>query len=85
MSKMAETVNWKDLQPLEFQFMSRDTPQHNNLAGLAFPHLAERARAMMGAAHVPQEIQGKVAVGAICCATQLDGLQVMKVGDVTAT
>ncbi len=37
---------------MDFEFTSRDTPQYNNLAELSFPHIAGKARAMMGAAHV---------------------------------
>ena len=39
----------------------------------------------MGAAHVPTDIRGKVAIEAIKCATQLDGLVVVKLGDKIGT
>jgi len=78
-------VSYAPLQPVNFEFTSRDTPQHNNLAELAFPYLAGKARAMMGAAHVPDDVRGKLAIEAIKCATQLDGLRVIKVGDKTGT
>ena len=74
LEKRAGSVDWKPIQPVEFEFTSRDTPQHNNLAELAFPYLAGRSRAMMGAAHVPDESRGKVALEALNCATMLDGL-----------
>ena len=73
------------MQPLEFEFTSRDTPQHNNLAELAFLYLAGRARAMIGAANIPNDIQGKVAIEVLKCATQLDGLRVVTLGEETAT
>eukprot|EP00956_Cyclotella_meneghiniana_P045257 scaffold361015_cov103-Cyclotella_meneghiniana.AAC.2 len=41
------------LQTLKFKLTSHDTPQHNNLAELAFPYLTGRVRAMMGAAWIP--------------------------------
>ena len=78
-------MTWAPLQPVDFEFTSRDTPQHNNLAELSFPYLAGKARAMMGAAHVPHDVCGKLAIKAIKCATQLDGLRVIKVGDKTGT
>ncbi len=78
-------MDWKPIQPVEFKFTSRDTPQHNNLAELAFPYLTGKSRAMMGAAHVPDKSRGKVALEALNCATMLDGLRIVKVGDRTAT
>ena len=40
LEKRASSVDWMPLQPLEFKFTSRATPQHDNLADLAFPYLA---------------------------------------------
>ena len=71
--------------PIDFEFTSRDTPQHNSLAELAFPYLAGKARAMMGAARVPEDVKSKVALEAIACATQLDGLVVVDVKGKQAT
>ena len=48
LAKHAGSSDWARLQPIDFEFTSRDTPQHNNLAELAFPYLAGEARAMMG-------------------------------------
>ena len=42
-------VAWAPSQHVNFEFTSRDTPQHNKLAELAFPYLTGKARAMMGA------------------------------------
>ena len=53
LAKRASSSDWAALQPIDFEFTSRDTPQHNNLAELAFPYLAGKARAMMGGAQVP--------------------------------
>lgn len=74
-----QSVDWQSLQPINFEFMSRKTPQHNNLAELAFPFISGKARAMMNAALVPVDVCGKVAIEAIRCATQLDGLSVVEV------
>jgi hypothetical protein len=63
----------------------RDTPQHNCLAELAFLNLTGKARAMMSAAHCPDDSKGKIALECIRTATMLDGLKVVQVGDVTAT
>ena len=79
LAKRAANSEWVALQPLDFEFTSHDTPQHNSLAELAFPYLAGKARAMMGAARVPGDIKSKVALEAIACATQLDGLVVVDV------
>ena len=85
LEKRTKTSAWKELQPLEFEFTSRDTPQHNHLVELSFPHISGQARAMMGAANIPIAIRPKVAIEAIKCATQLDGLSVVKLGDKLAT
>ena len=85
LEKRAKSADWQRLQPIDFEFTSRDTPQHNNLAELSFPNLAGKARAMMGAAYVPDDSRGKVAIEAIKCACMLDGLAVITLGDKTAT
>ena len=59
------------LQPIDFEFMSSDTPQHNSLAEYAFPYLAGKAHAMIGGAMVPDDLKSKVALEAISCATHL--------------
>ena len=71
--------NCEILQPLDFKFTSRDTPQHNSLAELAFPYLAGKAHVMMGGALVPDKLHAKVALEKIACATQLDSLTVVTV------
>ena len=59
--------------------MSRDTPQHNSLAKLAFPYLTGKAHAMMGGDMVLDRMLHKVALEAISCATQLDGLVMIEI------
>ena len=85
LEKRAGSVDWQNLQPLTFEFTSRDTPQHNNLAELAFPSIMGKARAMMLVVGVPTDVKAKVALEAITCATMLDGLAVVQVGDKVAT
>ena len=70
---------------IDFEFTSRDTPQHNNLAELAFPYLVGKARAMMGGAQIPLKERGKMALEAIGCATQLDGLVTVTLNGKLAT
>eukprot|EP01082_Thalassiosira_pseudonana_P000277 g29.t1 g29 contig1:64548-67487(+) len=85
LEKRAQSVEWQSLQPLDFQFTSRDTPQHNSDAETSFPYLAGCSRAMMGAAYIPGGVRGKVVIEALQCATMLDGLVAVTVNGVTAT
>ena len=85
LAKRAGSSDWAMLQPMDFKFMSRDTLQHNSLAELAFSYLAGKAHAMMGGAMVPEDLKSKVALKAIACATQLDGLVVVKIKSKLAT
>ncbi len=85
LEKRVQSVDWQGLQPVEFEFTSRDTPQHNSLAELGFPNMSGKARALMGSANVPLDMRGKVAIEAIKCAVQLDGLQVIKLGSKVGT
>jgi hypothetical protein len=73
------------LQPIDSEFSSHDTPQHNSLAELAFPYLVRKSRAMMEGAMVPDDLKSKVALKAISCALQLDGLVMVKTKDKLAT
>ena len=84
LAKRAGSSDWAILQSLDFEFTSCDTPQHNSLEELAFPYIAGTARVMMGGALVPDDLRVKVALEAIACATQLDGLVVIDVnGNIT--
>ena len=78
LAKCAGSSDWAMLQPIGSEFTSRDTPQHNRLAE---PYLARKAHAMMGGAMVPDDLKSKVALNAISCALQLDGLVVVKIKD----
>jgi hypothetical protein len=79
LAKCAGSSDWAIRQQIDFEFTSRDTPQHNSLAESAFPYLARKAQAMMGRAMVPEDINSKVALEAISCATQFDGLVVVEI------
>ena len=73
------------MQPLDFKFTSHDTPQHNSLAESAFPYIAGTVHTMMGGALVPDNMHAKVALEAIACTTQLDGLDLIDVNGKVAT
>ena len=73
----SKSADWK--LATEYEFTSRDTPQHNNLTELAFLYLAGRARAMMGAAHMSDDSRGKISLELLKCATMLDGLGLVAV------
>jgi hypothetical protein len=60
LEKRAKSADWAILQPIDFEFTSRDSPQHNCLAELAFPNLAGKARAMMSAAHCPEDARARL-------------------------
>ncbi len=85
LAKQAASSDWAVLQPLEFEFTSCDTTQHNSLVELVFLCLAGKACSMMGGALVPDELHAKVAIEEIACATQLDGLTVVTVNGKEAT
>ena len=85
LAKHTGSSDWAILQPIDFEFTSHDTPQHNSLAELAFLYLAGKVRAMMGGAMVPDNLWSKVPLEAISCTAQLDGLIVVEVGGKTAT
>ena len=56
LSKCAESSEWAMLQPIDFEIMSQNTPQHNSLTELAFPYLAGKAHAMMRGAMMPDDL-----------------------------
>ena len=48
-------------------------------------YLTGQARVMMGAAQLPKDVYGKVAIEALKCATQLDGLKCITIRSLTTT
>jgi hypothetical protein len=85
LEKCAGNSDCAILQPLDFEFTSCDTPQQNILAELAFPYITGTTCAMMGGALVPDNLHAKVALEAIACMTQLDGLVVIDLNGKVAT
>ena len=85
LEKRLKNVDCAHLTPIQCEMTARDTPQHNSLVELAFPFLVALARAMMTAAHIPDEVKPKVAIEAIQTACQLDGLKLVELEGVTAT
>ena len=79
LEKRCSSQQWQNLQPINFEFTSRDTSQCNSLAEVAFPYLVGKARAMMGAANMPPGKRRFVVIEALKCATQLDGLRVIEI------
>ena len=80
LEKHAGSSDWAVLQLLDFKVTSRVTHQHNGLAELAFPYLAGTALVVLGSEMVHDDRHGKVSLEAtISCATQLDGLVMIKV------
>jgi hypothetical protein len=85
LAKHAGSSDWAMIQPIDFECTSCDTPQHNNLAELAFLYLARKAHAMMGGAMVPDDLKSNVALEAISCAMQLEGLVMVEIKGKLAT
>ena len=79
LAKHTGISDWAVLQPLNFELMSSDTPQHNSLAKFLCLYLAGMSHAMMDGTVVPDDMCGEVALEASACATQLDGLVLIEV------
>ena len=73
------------MQPVDFEYTSRETPQHNHLAEVAFPYLAGLGRAMLDTANVPEKERGRLVTHAIQLAVQLDGLRIVEINGKAAT
>eukprot|EP00985_Skeletonema_marinoi_P020006 scaffold11691_cov76-Skeletonema_marinoi.AAC.1 len=85
LQKRTQSADWQTLQPVDFEYTSRDTPQHNSLAEVAFPYLAGLGRAMLDTANVPEEERGRLVTQAIQLAVQLDGLRIIEINGKVAT
>ncbi|MGH7955289.1 MAG: reverse transcriptase domain-containing protein [Gloeomargaritales cyanobacterium] len=84
--KLAQRTESSDWQlGITYEFTARDTPQQNHLAELAFAVLYNKGRAMMHKANIPKKIRYKLFREAFGCATDLDGLVVVKIDNKTAT
>ena len=83
LEKRCESVDWAHLQPMTFEFTSRDTPQHNSPAEEGPTYICNKARAMMGADYISSEVRGRVGVEAIKNVTQLNRLVLTTLNGVT--
>ena len=75
--------DWK--MKLKVEFTPRNSPQYNHLAELGFATLYNKGRALMIKANIPVKMRYKFYGEAFKTATMLDGLMVVKVGEVWAT
>lgn len=73
------------LEPLDIEYTSRNTPQHNSRAETSFTTISGRARAMMNQANLPDEVRGKLSIQALTLATLLDGLVPIMINGKLAT
>ena len=80
---MPKSVDWK--LPIEFDFTARDTPQQNSLAEVSLATIANRGRALMAAAAVPEAVRRRIWNEAFKTATLLDGLIPVEVNGKTAS
>jgi hypothetical protein len=71
-----ESADWK--LPIEVEFTARATPQQNSPVETGFATVANRARAMVAAAKVPEIWLRKMFILAANCATDVDGLMIVK-------
>ena len=84
--KLVERLRSSDWKlKLKVEFTPQNSPQYNHLAELGFATLYNKGRALMIKANVPAKLRYKFYGEAFTTATLLDGLMVVKVGDVWAT
>jgi hypothetical protein len=83
LKERSESSDWK--LDIEFEFTARDTPQQNHLAELGFAVLANRGRALMHRANVPEKERYKLFKEAFKTATLLDALIVVEIDGVKKT
>jgi hypothetical protein len=81
LKQRCESKDWKF--NIKCEFTARDTPQQNSLAEVGFATCANRGRAMMARANIPEDIRYKVWTAAFKTATLLDGLLPIEVNGVT--
>ena len=67
------------------EYTGKGMPQRNELAELGFADVAEKARAMMVQANLPEEIKYKLCKECFNCATYLTNLTVVMLNRETAT
>jgi hypothetical protein len=83
LQQRAESNDWK--LNIQYEYTARDTPQQNHLAELALATMANKGRACMTAANVPETLRYLLYHKAFQFATDTDGLGVHTIDDVTTT
>lgn len=83
LEKLSDSAEWQ--LALQFQFTAARTPQQNFLVEISIATLANRGRALMIAAHVPETVRYLLYNEAFMTATLLDGLIPIEVRGVTQT
>jgi hypothetical protein len=78
-----DSSDWK--LNIEFEFIGRDTPQRNHLAKLGLASIANKGRALMYRANVPEEVRYLLWKEAFKTATLLDGLMPIEINGKIAT
>ena len=81
--KIANGHKWK--LNLSFEYTGRATPQRNHLAELGFAIILPRAKAMMHAANVPEDVRPVLCKECINCSTMLDWLVAITLDGITKT
>jgi hypothetical protein len=83
LQKRAESKDWK--LNITYEYTARDTPQQNHLAELALATMANKGRACMTAANVPENLRYLLYHKAFQYATDTGGLGVYTIGELTTT
>ena len=84
LQKQCGSKDWKLLN-IKWEFTSRNTPQQNSAAEVAFWAIKHRGIAMMTATNVPKEIQFMLFGEAVKTATMLDWLVPVEINGVVKT
>jgi hypothetical protein len=83
LQERSDSSDWK--LNIEFEYTARDTPQQNHLAELGFAIIANRGRALMHKANIPELVRYKVWREAFQTATLLDGLTIVELNGINDT
>ena len=83
LKQRSESSDWK--LGIEYEITARNTPQQNHLAEIALTVIANRGRALMHNANVPERTRYKLFREAFSTATHLDGLKVVNLDGVKKT
>jgi hypothetical protein len=83
LQQRAESKDWK--LNIQYEYTACDMPQQNHLAELTLAMMANKGRACMTAANVPETLRYLLYHTAFQYATDTGGLGVHTIGDVTST